>query len=204
MGGLLAVTGGRGSLVVMITDSWVAAVAEWSRYRIVDSLVTRSSPAPLMTRSCRGAMQVTSVESSNVLPLLWCGMPRDWAHSGQSFPWFSKTHRLLGHGNIFVNVCGDDVLCSSEGQGGFRLSRLRSLLGFLVGSFIAWDPNRAWDPLTRTRDSTTPAANPCGVTEDIGPPAKSGFGPQARSYKGLQNVLGVPQALGSVESCPTS
>ncbi|GFY33266.1 hypothetical protein TNCV_1241161 [Trichonephila clavipes] len=51
------------------------------------------------------------------------------------------------HGSIFVNVCGDDVLCSSEGQGDFRLSRLRSLLGSLVGCLIAGDPNMTWDPL---------------------------------------------------------
>ncbi|GFX18575.1 hypothetical protein TNCV_3371481 [Trichonephila clavipes] len=68
-------------------------------------------------------------------------MPRDWAQSGHSFPWLSKTLRSLGHGSIFVNVCGDDALCSSGGQGNFRLSRLRSLLAFLVGSFVAGDPN---------------------------------------------------------------
>ncbi|GFX88983.1 uncharacterized protein TNCV_2852831 [Trichonephila clavipes] len=47
---------------------------------------------------------------------------RDSAHSGQSFRWLSKTFRFLGHGSIFENVCGDYALCSSEGQGNFRLS----------------------------------------------------------------------------------
>ncbi|GFX47602.1 hypothetical protein TNCV_3016211 [Trichonephila clavipes] len=55
-------------------------------------------------------------------------VPRDWVHSGQSFSWLSKTLRFLG--SIFVNVCGDDALCSSEGQGDLQLSRLRSLLAF--------------------------------------------------------------------------
>ncbi|GFS76593.1 hypothetical protein TNCV_1621931 [Trichonephila clavipes] len=35
-----------------------------------------------------------------------------------------------------------------EGQGDFRLRRLGSLLGFLVGSLIEEDPNMAWDSLT--------------------------------------------------------
>ncbi|GFT26555.1 hypothetical protein TNCV_3603991 [Trichonephila clavipes] len=74
-------------------------------------------------------------------------VPWDWAHSGQSFLWLSKTLRFLGHDSIFVSVCGDNALCSSEGQGNFRLSQLGSLLGSLVGSFIAGDPNRAWGPL---------------------------------------------------------
>ncbi|GFW46457.1 hypothetical protein TNCV_4811451 [Trichonephila clavipes] len=74
-------------------------------------------------------------------------MPRDWAHSGHSFSWFSKTLRFLGHGSIFVNICRDNVLYSSEGQGDFRLSRLGSLLGILVGSFIAGDPKMTWNPL---------------------------------------------------------
>ncbi|GFW34502.1 hypothetical protein TNCV_501201 [Trichonephila clavipes] len=68
-------------------------------------------------------------------------LPQDWAHSGQSFPWLSKTLRFWGHDSIFVNVRGYDALCSSEGPCNFRLSRLGSLLGFLVGSFIARNPN---------------------------------------------------------------
>ncbi|GFW69531.1 hypothetical protein TNCV_488771 [Trichonephila clavipes] len=73
-------------------------------------------------------------------------MPSEW--SGQSLPWLSKTLHFLGHGSIFVNVCGDNALCSSEGQGDFRLSRQGSLLVFLVGSFIAGDLNMTLDPLT--------------------------------------------------------
>ncbi|GFT54689.1 hypothetical protein TNCV_4266861 [Trichonephila clavipes] len=60
---------------------------------------------------------------------------------------FPKLFVLLGHGNIFVNVCGDNALCSSEGQRDFLLCRLGSLLGVLVGSFIAGAPNMTWDPL---------------------------------------------------------
>ncbi|GFX86718.1 hypothetical protein TNCV_1409151 [Trichonephila clavipes] len=74
-------------------------------------------------------------------------VPRDWAHSGQSFPWLSKTLRFSGYGSIFVNVCGDEALCSSEDQGNLRLCLLGSLLGFWFGSFIAGDPNMTWDPL---------------------------------------------------------
>ncbi|GFV23520.1 hypothetical protein TNCV_4782311 [Trichonephila clavipes] len=44
----------------------VAAVAEWSRYRIVAGLVSSSSPED---PPCRGTVHVKSVESSNVLPL---------------------------------------------------------------------------------------------------------------------------------------
>ncbi|GFY29004.1 hypothetical protein TNCV_4721321 [Trichonephila clavipes] len=56
-------------------------------------------------------------------------------------PWLSKTLRFLGHGSIFVNVCGDDALCSAEGQGNFRLTRLGSLLGFLVSALsLPWHP----------------------------------------------------------------
>ncbi|GFT80228.1 hypothetical protein TNCV_2187171 [Trichonephila clavipes] len=68
-------------------------------------------------------------------------------HNSQSSLWLSKTFRVLGHGRIFVNVCGDSALCSSEGQRDFRLSQLGSLLGFLASPFIAGDPNRTWDPL---------------------------------------------------------
>ncbi|GFU13582.1 uncharacterized protein TNCV_938571 [Trichonephila clavipes] len=60
---------------------------------------------------------------------------------------FPKLLFIWVHGSIFVNVCGDDTLCSSEGQGNFRLSRLGSMFGFLVGSFISDDPNMTWDPL---------------------------------------------------------
>ncbi|GFY28811.1 hypothetical protein TNCV_4719461 [Trichonephila clavipes] len=48
---------------------------------------------------------------------------------------------------MFVIVCGYNAICPSEGQGDFRLSRLGSLLGFLVHSFIDDDPNMIWDPL---------------------------------------------------------
>ncbi|GFS84968.1 hypothetical protein TNCV_1305791 [Trichonephila clavipes] len=68
--------------------------------------------------------------------------------SGRQWPEFPMAFQnCLGHDSIFVNVCGDEVLCSSEGQGNFRLSQLGSLLGFLVGSFIAEDNNMTWDPL---------------------------------------------------------
>ncbi|GFX62511.1 hypothetical protein TNCV_413531 [Trichonephila clavipes] len=51
----------------------VATVAAWSWYRIVAGLVTSSSPVPLKTRRVGEPMHVKSVESSNVLPLMWCG-----------------------------------------------------------------------------------------------------------------------------------
>ncbi|GFT37935.1 transposable element Tcb2 transposase [Trichonephila clavipes] len=60
---------------------------------------------------------------------------------------FPKLFIFWGQSSIFVNVCGDNALCSSEDQGHVRLSRLGSLLVFLVGSFIAGDPNMTWDPL---------------------------------------------------------
>ncbi|GFT59021.1 hypothetical protein TNCV_186211 [Trichonephila clavipes] len=78
-------------------------------------------------------------------------------HSGMAAEWAglvrSPAKPVEGHGSIFVNVCGDDALCSSEGQGNFQLSRLGSLLDFLVGSFIFGDPNTTWDPLTATAGS---------------------------------------------------
>ncbi|GFV51875.1 hypothetical protein TNCV_1322281 [Trichonephila clavipes] len=40
-----------------------------------------------------------------------------------SFLWLSKTLFFGGHGSIFVNVCGNNALCSSEGEGYFRLRR---------------------------------------------------------------------------------
>ncbi|GFX02406.1 hypothetical protein TNCV_2285731 [Trichonephila clavipes] len=43
---------------------------------------------------------------------------RDWAHSGQSFPWLSKTLCFLGHYSIFVNVRGDDALLRVKGTSG--------------------------------------------------------------------------------------
>ncbi|GFY34625.1 hypothetical protein TNCV_1373161 [Trichonephila clavipes] len=54
-------------------------------------------------------------------------------YSGQGFPWLIKALCFWGHCNTFVNVCGYNALCSTEGQGGFRLRRL--------GSLIAVDPN---------------------------------------------------------------
>ncbi|GFX62992.1 hypothetical protein TNCV_1100851 [Trichonephila clavipes] len=74
-------------------------------------------------------------------------VPRDRAHSGQSFPWLSKALGLLGHDSIFVNGCENKTLCSSESQGYFRFGRLGSLLGVLVGSLITRDPNMTSDPL---------------------------------------------------------
>ncbi|GFT47336.1 c-Maf-inducing protein [Trichonephila clavipes] len=52
-------------------------------------------------------------------------VPRDRVHSGQSFPWLSKTLCFLGHGSTFVNVCGDNALCSPEGQRGLPVESTR-------------------------------------------------------------------------------
>ncbi|GFX50198.1 hypothetical protein TNCV_2782201 [Trichonephila clavipes] len=60
--------------------SHVAVVAEWSRYWIVAGLVTSARPVPLKIQfkpsikdpPCRETMHVKFVESSNVLPLVWC------------------------------------------------------------------------------------------------------------------------------------
>ncbi|GFV04523.1 hypothetical protein TNCV_3322201 [Trichonephila clavipes] len=46
------------------------------------------------------------------------------------------------HGRRVVNVCRDDALGSSGGQGNFRLNRLGFLLGSLIVCVIAGDPNR--------------------------------------------------------------
>ncbi|GFW46459.1 hypothetical protein TNCV_4811471 [Trichonephila clavipes] len=51
--------GGSGSPMVKVTDSWVVC-------HEFESSTTEDSP-------CREAMRVTSVESSNVLPLVWYG-----------------------------------------------------------------------------------------------------------------------------------
>ncbi|GFV66147.1 uncharacterized protein TNCV_2900731 [Trichonephila clavipes] len=42
--------------------------------------------------------------------------------------WLFLTLRFFGHIIIFVNVCGDNVLCSSERQGDFRLSQKENSL----------------------------------------------------------------------------
>ncbi|GFV70619.1 uncharacterized protein TNCV_3842001 [Trichonephila clavipes] len=47
----------------------------------------------------------------------------------------------LGQDSTFINVCRYNALWCSEDQGDFRLRRLGSLLGFLVGFLIAGDPN---------------------------------------------------------------
>ncbi|GFY04429.1 uncharacterized protein TNCV_4415171 [Trichonephila clavipes] len=51
---------GRGSLVVKVTDSW--------------STCHEFEPNTAEDPPCRGAMHVKSVESSNVLPFVWCGV----------------------------------------------------------------------------------------------------------------------------------
>ncbi|GFW40440.1 hypothetical protein TNCV_1019981 [Trichonephila clavipes] len=63
------------------------------------------------------------------------------------FPMAFQGSCFLGHGSTFVNVCGCNAVCSSEGQRDFRLIRLSSLLSFLVGSLIAGDPNMIWNSL---------------------------------------------------------
>ncbi|GFU88876.1 uncharacterized protein TNCV_4445511 [Trichonephila clavipes] len=52
--------------------STVAAVAKWSRYRIVAGLVTRSSPVPLMPRRVgqRCTLNLSRAETSSH----WCGV----------------------------------------------------------------------------------------------------------------------------------
>ncbi|GFV59199.1 hypothetical protein TNCV_2339401 [Trichonephila clavipes] len=87
-------------------------------------------------------------------------MPRDKTYNGLGFPWFSKALGFLGHCSRFVNVCGNNALCFSEGQGDLRLRRLGFLLGFLVSSFIAEDPNMTWDPLNTNAIGDTPPSSP--------------------------------------------
>ncbi|GFU06484.1 hypothetical protein TNCV_351381 [Trichonephila clavipes] len=48
------------------------------------------------------------------------------------FPMAFQNFPFLGHGSIFVNVCEDNVLCSSEGHEDFRLRRHGSLRGLLI------------------------------------------------------------------------
>ncbi|GFW85839.1 hypothetical protein TNCV_854881 [Trichonephila clavipes] len=73
--------------------------------------------------------QVVAIHSG--MAVYWAGLvPRNWAHSGQSFPWLSKTLRVFGLDSIFVNVCGGNGLCSYEGQRDFWLRLLDPLLGF--------------------------------------------------------------------------
>ncbi|GFY32583.1 uncharacterized protein TNCV_673381 [Trichonephila clavipes] len=50
---------GRGSLVVKVTDLWLAC--------------HEFEPSTTEDLPYRGAMHVKSVESSNILPLVWCG-----------------------------------------------------------------------------------------------------------------------------------
>ncbi|GFX88483.1 uncharacterized protein TNCV_2279511 [Trichonephila clavipes] len=57
-----------------------------------------------------------------------------------SIPWLSKALGFLGHDSIFVNKCGNNDLCSSDGEGDFRLRRLGSLDGLFICSLIAGIP----------------------------------------------------------------
>ncbi|GFX07827.1 hypothetical protein TNCV_4160961 [Trichonephila clavipes] len=52
-------------------------------------------------------------------------VPRDSTYSGQSFPWLSKALDLLRHDSVFVNECGNNVLCSSERQRGLSVGMTR-------------------------------------------------------------------------------
>ncbi|GFW65788.1 hypothetical protein TNCV_586141 [Trichonephila clavipes] len=63
-------------------------------------------------------------------------VPLGRTHNGQGFPLFFKALGFLGGGSIFVNVCGYNDLCSSEGEVDFPLRRLGSLLGFLSSEEI--------------------------------------------------------------------
>ncbi|GFV88278.1 retrovirus-related Pol polyprotein from transposon TNT 1-94 [Trichonephila clavipes] len=61
-------------------NNTVATVDEWLRYRIMAGLVTSLSTVP--RKSCRvgEAMHIKSVESSNILPLVWyfyCSSPKE-------------------------------------------------------------------------------------------------------------------------------
>ncbi|GFT69349.1 hypothetical protein TNCV_2142641 [Trichonephila clavipes] len=92
------------------------------------------------------------VYSQKVMP----GVMRKWATASAlsrclgiepTMARVSKDLSFLGHGSIFVNVCGNNTFCCSEGQRDFRLRRLGSLLCFLIDSLIAVDPNMTWERL---------------------------------------------------------
>ncbi|GFW51751.1 hypothetical protein TNCV_1186831 [Trichonephila clavipes] len=59
---------GHSSLVVKVMESWPAC--------------HEFEPSTTEVPSCRGAMHAKSVESSNVLPLVWCGFRRGGSSSG--------------------------------------------------------------------------------------------------------------------------
>ncbi|GFU41705.1 hypothetical protein TNCV_1076111 [Trichonephila clavipes] len=48
---------------------------------------------------------------------------------------------------MYANECGNNVLCTSDSEGDFRLRRHGSLLDILVGSLISGDSNMTWDLL---------------------------------------------------------
>ncbi|GFW92763.1 uncharacterized protein TNCV_1735561 [Trichonephila clavipes] len=58
--------------ILSLRDNHVAAVAKWSRYRIVACLVASSSPVPLKTRRVgqRCTLNLSSAETSS----RWCGV----------------------------------------------------------------------------------------------------------------------------------
>ncbi|PRD28555.1 UNVERIFIED_CONTAM: Serine/threonine-protein kinase BRSK2 [Trichonephila clavipes] len=68
------------------------------------------------------------------------------ATEARVFHGFPKLFVFFSHGNIFVNICGYNVLCSFDGQGNFQATRFGSLLRFWVSSLIA-GANMTWDPL---------------------------------------------------------
>ncbi|GFV50170.1 DUF4817 domain-containing protein [Trichonephila clavipes] len=101
--------------------------------------LTPSFPVPTDDVISRGFIESSALDQ---MVTIHSGMAVEWAGLVSSY-----AKPVQGHGSIFVKVCGDDALCSSEGQRSFRLSRLGFLLGFLVGSFFVGDPNMTWDPL---------------------------------------------------------
>ncbi|GFX69069.1 hypothetical protein TNCV_4945691 [Trichonephila clavipes] len=75
---------------------------------------SQAKPAEIFSRKVLFDDLAKADNSLDYLQVLW-----DRTHSGQGFLWLFTA--LFCYGGSFVNVCGYNTLCSSEGQGDFRL-----------------------------------------------------------------------------------
>ncbi|GFT26446.1 uncharacterized protein TNCV_3603151 [Trichonephila clavipes] len=92
-----------------------AAVAEWSRYRIVTDLVTCSSPEPLKTFRVGARCTFNLLRAET--PSLWCGVvvrrvvpARVSSSSIAKSPRVAEQHEVNTH-SLLVRKCGDQLRC---------------------------------------------------------------------------------------------
>ncbi|GFT22519.1 uncharacterized protein TNCV_3274741 [Trichonephila clavipes] len=109
---------------------WSPSILAWQQIGQTSLAATPSQWRYTPKKSC----PVVSRDCCPLSPISrYLGIGPTMARVSHGFP---KPFVFLGLGSIFVNVCGDNVLCSSEGQRDFRLSQLGSLLGYNLSDFM--------------------------------------------------------------------